>query len=296
MTKKYTLKLYITGDTGNSQTAIKNLNRILEAKVKGLYKLDIIDVLKTPELAIEGKILATPTLIKVSPEPAKRIIGDLSDAEKVSFGLNLDTEPEKLTFKELQSIHEEACINTSDALARLIGRQAVVDIANQRTEKFGELSLPIDPAEAIAAVCLPVSGQVKGVALLLFSQETAFHLSDLLIKKELGMTKELDELDKSALKELGNIVSGSYFTTLSNHSGIKIIERVAQFTFNMLGVVTEQAITNFSPNTEDVLAIGTEFNFTVPTLKGLCFKTNFLVLLETAQYETIVDSLGKVAV
>jgi len=186
MTKKYTLKLYITGDTPNSQSATKNLNNILEAKIKGLYTLEIIDVLKNPESAIEDKILATPTLIKVSPKPAKRIIGDLSDNQKVLSGLNLDIEPQKPTSKELQSIHEQACTQASDAIARLIGKQAIVDIANQRIEKVDDLSLPIDPTEKITAVCLPVSGQVKGAALLLFSQQTAFHLSDLLIKKEPG--------------------------------------------------------------------------------------------------------------
>lgn len=296
MTKKYTLKLYITGDTGNSQTALRNLKGILETKIKGFYTLEIIDVLKNPESAIEDRILATPTLIKVSPEPEKRIIGDLSDNQKVLLGLNFNIEPQKPTSKELQSIHEQACIYTSDALARLIGKQAIVDIANQRIEKADDLSLPIDPTEKITAACLPVSGQVKGAALLLFSQQTAFHLSDLLIKKEPGTTKQLDELDKSALKELGNIVCGSYFATLSNHTKIKMIEHVAKLTFNMLGVITEQAITNFCQNTEDVLAITTEFNFTVPMLKSHCFKTHFLVLFQTAQYEAIVGSLEQVAV
>ena len=198
--------------------------------------------------------------------------------------------------RKLQEIHEQACIKSSAALAKLIGKHTIVDIANPKIEKLGELSLPIDSAEAITAVCLPVSGKVKGAALLLFSQETSFHLSDLLIKKAHGATNELDELDKSALKELGNIVCGSYFTTLSNHNGIKMIEHIAQLTFNMLPVITGQAVTNFSQNTEDVLAIGTEFNFTVPTLKGLCFKTYFLVLFETAQFEAIVNSLEKAVV
>lgn len=296
MPKKYTLKLYITGETGSSQAAIKNLNDTLEAKLKDLYELDIIDVLKAPESAIEDNILATPTLIKASPKPEKRIIGDLSEKKKVLFGLSLDAEPEKPAPDKLQNIHEQACIQASNSIAKLIGKQAIVDIANQRIEKVDELSLSVDPAEAIIGICLPVSGQTKGAALLLFSQETAFHLSDLLVKKEPGTTKELDELDKSALMELGNIVCGSYFASLSNHSGIKMIEHVAQLTSNILPVITEQAVTNFSQNTGDVLAIGTEFNFTVPSLKGLCFKTHFMVLLESSQFEAILNSLEKVAV
>jgi len=92
MTKKYILKLYIMGQTANSQTAIKNLNDILEKEFKDLYILEVIDVLKNPQAASEDKILATPTLIKVSSVPARRIIGDLSDREKVLSGLGLADE------------------------------------------------------------------------------------------------------------------------------------------------------------------------------------------------------------
>jgi circadian clock protein KaiB len=83
------------GDTTNSQTAIKNLNNILEKEPKDLYTLDVIDVLKNPQAASEDKILATPTLMKVSPEPAKRIIGDLSDRGRVMSGLDLTDEPKQ---------------------------------------------------------------------------------------------------------------------------------------------------------------------------------------------------------
>ena len=96
MTKKYILKLYIMGQTANSQTAIKNLNDILEKEPKDLYTLDVVDVLKDPQAASEDKILATPTLIKFSPGPAKRIIGDLSDRAKVMSGLDLTDEPKHL--------------------------------------------------------------------------------------------------------------------------------------------------------------------------------------------------------
>jgi circadian clock protein KaiB len=95
MVNKCIFKLYIMGDTANSQRAIKNLNNILGEKPKDLYTLDVIDVLKNPEAASEGKILATPTLMKVSPGPAKQIIGDLSDRGRVMSGLGLTDEPKQ---------------------------------------------------------------------------------------------------------------------------------------------------------------------------------------------------------
>ena len=69
--------------------AIENLRRICEKDLKGRYDLEVIDVLKNPELAEQDKILATPTLIKQLPPPLRRVIGDISDAEKVLLGLEL---------------------------------------------------------------------------------------------------------------------------------------------------------------------------------------------------------------
>ncbi|HIK34966.1 MULTISPECIES: circadian clock protein KaiB [unclassified Thermosynechococcus] len=87
--KTYVLKLYVAGNTANSVRALKTLNNILEKEFKGVYALKVIDVLKNPQLAEEDKILATPTLAKVLPPPVRRIIGDLSNREKVLIGLDL---------------------------------------------------------------------------------------------------------------------------------------------------------------------------------------------------------------
>ncbi|MBD3880465.1 circadian clock protein KaiB [Phormidium tenue FACHB-886] len=87
--KIYILKLYVAGNTPNSVRALKMLNNILETEFKGVYALKVIDVLKNPQLAEEDKILATPTLAKILPPPVRKIIGDLSDRERVLIGLDL---------------------------------------------------------------------------------------------------------------------------------------------------------------------------------------------------------------
>jgi circadian clock protein KaiB len=86
---KYVLKLYVTGVTPRSLEALKNLKKILGEDYKGVYSVKVIDVMKRPKLAEDDKILATPTLIKILPPPVARIIGDLSDKEKVLLGLDL---------------------------------------------------------------------------------------------------------------------------------------------------------------------------------------------------------------
>jgi len=91
MATKYVLKLYVTGQTTNSVKAIGNLKNILKDGLKDICKLEVIDVLKNPQLAEKDKIMATPALVKVLPPPIRKIIGDLSDKKKVLLGLNLTT-------------------------------------------------------------------------------------------------------------------------------------------------------------------------------------------------------------
>jgi circadian clock protein KaiB len=85
----YLLKLYVTGMTPRSEKAIANLRRICDDELHGQYEMQIIDVLTHPQLAEDEKILATPTLIKRLPPPLRRVIGDLSDTEKVLLGLDV---------------------------------------------------------------------------------------------------------------------------------------------------------------------------------------------------------------
>jgi circadian clock protein KaiB len=85
----YLLKLYVTGTSPRAEVAIANLRRICEQELRGQYQLEIIDVLENPQVAEDDKILATPTLIKQLPPPLRRVIGDLSDKEKVLLGLEV---------------------------------------------------------------------------------------------------------------------------------------------------------------------------------------------------------------
>lgn len=81
--------MYVTGKTPRAEKAIANLRRICREELQGQYQLEIIDVLEHPQLAEDEKILATPTLIKRLPPPLRRVIGDLSDTEKVLLGLDV---------------------------------------------------------------------------------------------------------------------------------------------------------------------------------------------------------------
>ena len=86
---KYILTLYVTGTSPRTLVAIDNLNRICKQELDGRYELEIVDVLEHPQRAEDERILATPTLIKQLPLPLRRVIGDLSDKDKVLLGLEV---------------------------------------------------------------------------------------------------------------------------------------------------------------------------------------------------------------
>ena len=87
--KKWELRLYIAGKTPKSVTALKNLENYCETHLKGQYKIEVVDLLVKPQLAEGDQIFAIPTLVRKVPEPIRKIIGDLSNEEKVLVGLNI---------------------------------------------------------------------------------------------------------------------------------------------------------------------------------------------------------------
>lgn len=87
--KTYLLKLYVTGTSPQSIRAIANIKKICEEHLKGLYELEVVDLYQRPQLAKGEQIIAAPTLIRKLPLPLRRLIGDMSDTERVLVGLDL---------------------------------------------------------------------------------------------------------------------------------------------------------------------------------------------------------------
>jgi circadian clock protein KaiB len=87
--EKYLVRLYVAGLTVRSTEALARIKAVCEEHLQGRYELEVIDIYQQPELAREGQIVVTPTLIKVLPAPLRRLVGDLLDTEKVLHGLNI---------------------------------------------------------------------------------------------------------------------------------------------------------------------------------------------------------------
>ncbi len=88
-TKKYVLRLYVTGTTARSARAIANVKKICEEHLSGRYQLDVIDLYQQPQLAQSEQIIAAPTLIKELPVPVRRVLGDMSKTERVLVVLGI---------------------------------------------------------------------------------------------------------------------------------------------------------------------------------------------------------------
>jgi circadian clock protein KaiB len=88
-TPEFELRLYVAGQTPKSLTAFANLRRICETHLEGHYSIEVIDLVESPQLARGDQILAIPTLVRKLPQPIKKIIGDLSNTERVLVGLDI---------------------------------------------------------------------------------------------------------------------------------------------------------------------------------------------------------------
>jgi circadian clock protein KaiB len=87
--RKIELRLYVAGETPRSLTALSNLKQLCEERVPGKYRIQVIDLLKQPQLASGDQILAVPTLVRRLPQPIRKIIGDLSNRDRLLIGLDM---------------------------------------------------------------------------------------------------------------------------------------------------------------------------------------------------------------
>jgi circadian clock protein KaiB len=91
--ERYVLRLYVTGMTPRSTEAFAAIKAICEERLQGRYDLEVIDIYQHPQLAIDEQIIAVPTLVKKLPAPLRRLVGDLSNEERVLLGLDLRRKP-----------------------------------------------------------------------------------------------------------------------------------------------------------------------------------------------------------
>jgi len=181
---------------------------------------------------------------------------------------------------------DEAARFASDALTKLSGEKVNVEISKTEITRIQRKFPDIEPETIVAGIYLPITGEVKGASLLIFPEKIAYALCDVLMKRPVGTTRNLTELDKSALKEVGNIICGSFLTVFANTLKIKIVENVPSLSFDMFGAVVDVIIAEFAQKAENALVIEVKFVFEHANIKG------YLVLIfGLEEMKAIIEAL-----
>ena len=169
---------------------------------------------------------------------------------------------------KLLKMTDEAAKNASNALSKLSGEKVIVEVSKAEVTKIQRKFPDIEPESIVAGIYLPITGEVKGASLLIFPEEIAYTLCDVLVRRKPGTTHKLTELDKSALKEVGNIICGSFLTVFSNTLKVKIVEHVPSLSFDMFGAVVDVIIAEFAQKAKEALVIEVKFVFERADIKG----------------------------
>lgn len=177
--------------------------------------------------------------------------------------------------QNLQKINRIAAESASRAMMKLFKTNVKINIPTSKIGNIRKLKPILDPEEMAVGIYLPISGDVKGTALLVLPREAAFYLSDKLLKRKEGSTRKLTRLDKAAIKEVGNIICGQYFTVFSNMLGIKIVENIPRFCYSMFGSIFSDVIARFSRISDEALIV--EVNMVI---KPKVLKIYFLLFFE----------------
>jgi len=185
--------------------------------------------------------------------------------------------------QSLQRINRIAATRASRALKKLFKKDLRLKILTARIENVKKLKPIIDPEEMTVGIYLPISGEVKGAALLMIPIEAAFALSDIMLKRKPGSTRKLTRLDKAALKEVGNIICGNYFTVFANMLEIKIIENIPQFSYSMYGSIISDVIARFSRICDEALIVEVDIIF-----KPQVLHVHFLLLFEPIKITRLI--------
>lgn len=198
----------------------------------------------------------------------------------------------ELTELEKDALREVGYIgagHASKALSQMIGESIDVTVPLAQTIPLEEIPKTVGGPEAlVTGIYLPITGDVKGSVLLIFPQKSALLLADIIQGKEPGTTKKLDEMDKSALEETGNILAGNCLTALSKFLRIKLVEHIPDITSDMISAVMDYVVVKFGQEAERALVLEVEFN-----TKGKKIPGYFFLLFNLKEADKILKALRK---
>jgi len=182
----------------------------------------------------------------------------------------------KIDEKLLRKISEAGTHNASRTLSAMTGRSVGIKTISTNFVQIEQVPQFYGAEEVVTAVYLPITGDVNGCSLLVFDKDSAVIVADLLMGKA-GVTEPSVELHESALKEIGNIMSGSFLNATADMLDIKLVEGIPTLTTDMMGAIMNQVISEFAQTTKQALAI--EIGFVIKDVEVTAY---LFKLLETS--------------
>lgn len=154
----------------------------------------------------------------------------------------------------LRKIGEAGTTNASKALSAMTGRSVEIKTISTKFVQIEQIPQFYGPEVVVTAVYLPITGDINGCSLLVFDKDSARRVADLLVQQA-GMTEPSADLYESALKEIGNIMSGSFLNATADMLDVQLVEGVPTISTNMMGAITDQLISEFAHIIKQALAI-----------------------------------------
>jgi len=178
--------------------------------------------------------------------------------------------------------------HAANALSKMIGSAIDTDLVLATISPVTGLPKSVGDRETlVTGVYLPIAGDIEGVTLVIFPQKSALLLADLLLERELGTAKSLDMMDESALKEVGNILSGSCLTALSGLLEMHLVEHVPILAQGMLGALIDNIAVQLGRRAEQTLILGLEMT----TMTGVNIEVFFLMLFTLEEANVILRAI-----
>jgi chemotaxis protein CheC len=198
-----------------------------------------------------------------------------------------DLEP--LHFDALREVANIGAGHAATALSQMIDRTIMISVPEVSVTPLEDVPGVIgDPEEVTAAVLMQMMGDLTGRTLLMFPSESADTLCDLLLRRPLGTTKTYGEMEESAIKEVGNILSSAYLNALSDFLGMMLVPSVPSMVVDYAAAVLTTTYLTFGSERDVVLCVETEFHFKDEKEK---VPAHFLLLPDMASLRAIFDAI-----
>ncbi len=198
-----------------------------------------------------------------------------------------------IEFNQIQlDILKEICTiaggSAATSLSIMSERKIDIAVPDIMIEAVENVPMALDGEEKVVnAVYLSISGQISASLFLILGKLESLMMADILTRKEIGLSRELDEMGISALKELGNIIGGSYLTAIIKMSHIKVTHSIPGFASDMLGALLDEMLSQLSLKTKYAVIVENEFKVE----DHICINGHFVLILEPADLKLILEQV-----